>query len=114
MFDLCSLDSALDLSEFFKSIRLGKAIVVFDVIPATKEHKLLVLAFLIDAPATGVAVRGRVSPEMRSTCFEDTIELVFLAGLDKVPIYTKDGCIEGNIMCRGLFEFMSINASFHR
>jgi hypothetical protein len=96
MIDLCSFDSALHLSEFIKSNRIGKTKVVLDFVPATEKHKLLVFAFLIDAPAPGVAVRSRVFAEMRSTCFEDTIELVFLAGLDKVPTYTKDRCIQGD------------------
>lgn len=114
MFNLSSLDKALDLSKLYKSIRLGKAKVVFDFVPATEEHEFLVLAFFINAPSADVAVRSRVFAEMRSTRFEDTIELVFLASLDKVPTYSNEGCIEGNTVRRRLSQAMSVNADFHR
>ena len=87
---------------------------VFDFIPSTEKHELLVFPSLINAPAPGAAVRSRVFAEMQSACLEDSIKVVFLFCLDDVSNNSKDRCMEGDAVRRGLFDFMSINEDFHR
>jgi hypothetical protein len=61
------------------------------------ENNKLILARFLNAPGTADRERSRGAPQLGQPSFENSIELVFLAGQDKVPAYSEDGRIEWDV-----------------
>ena len=96
MLNLGALQLFHDLPKFIESLQLSESIVVLDLVPPAEEHKLFIIAFLVDPPPTGALERSCVRLQVLCCFSEQSIELSSLARLNKVSAYSENRCIKGN------------------
>jgi hypothetical protein len=81
--------------------------VVVDFVPPTEKNKLLIVALFIDTPRAARRERSRGRIQMRDASLKSSVEIFFLAWLDKASRYSENGCIQWDFGWLGPLAYIS-------